>query len=154
MARLQQIIDTDTGEILSSRNIKGNIDFVQIYRSHMQFTRELAVKEPKAFSLFWYLVEQMDKENALIISKETLASLSDCSVRTISRQLEILKREKFINIVKSGVNNVYLINASIAWTSDGSKKQYAKFKAQVVISEKEQQDYQMKVSRTKQLNLI
>ena len=154
MARLQQIIDTDTGEVLSSRNIKGNIDFVQIYRSHMPFTRELAMKEPKAFALFWYLVEQMDKENALIISKETLSELQQCSVRTITRQLEILKKEKFIDVIKSGVSNVYLINASIAWTSDGTRKQYAKFRAQVVVSEKEQQDFKTKTSRTKQLNLI
>jgi hypothetical protein len=156
MARVQQIIDDKTGEIFSSRNIKGNIDFVQIYRTGMQITRELAIREPKAFSLFWFLVEQMDKENALIISKETLAELHNCSVRTITRQIGILKKEKFIEVVKSGVNNVYLINASIAWTADGNRKQYAKFRAQVVISATEQESTSTKIkaNRTKQLNLI
>ena len=84
MARLQQIIDTDTGEVLSSRNIKGNIDFVQIYRSHMPFTRELAMKEPKAFALFWYLVEQMDKENALIFGSARDV-LRRCNARILAQ---------------------------------------------------------------------
>lgn len=154
MPRLQQVIDSRSGEVLSSRTINGNLDFVQISRSSMPATRDFVLKYPRAFALFWYLVEQMDKENALIISRETLAELQKCSVRTITRQLEILKEEKYIDIVKSGVNNVYLINASIAWTSNGDRKQYARFRAQVIVSEQEQNHLRTKASRIKQLNLL
>jgi hypothetical protein len=49
---------------------------------------------------------------------------------------------------------VYLVNASVAWTADGNKKQYAKFRAQVVVSQSEQAELKTKFSRTKQLNLI
>jgi hypothetical protein len=154
MTRVQQIIEKETGEVLSQRDIKGNIDFVMVFRQSMPATRDLAIKEPKAFALLWFLIEQMDRENALIISKETLAELHDCSIRTITRQLAVLKDSNFITIVKSGVSNVYLVNASVAWTADGNKKQYAKFKAQVVVSKSEQAELKTKMNRIKQLSLL
>lgn len=154
MTRVQQIVEKDTGEILSQREIKGNIDFVMLFRTSMPATRDLAIKEPKAFALLWFLIEQMDRENALIISKEALAELLNCSVRTITRQLSVLKDSNFITVVKSGVSNVYLVNASVAWTADGNKKQYAKFKAQVVVSKSEQAELKTKMNRTKQLTLL
>ena len=74
MSREQRIVDTETGEILSSRKIKPNANFVQFYRNEIGSIRELIKKdEPKAASLFLFLSEKMDQENALIVSQETLS---------------------------------------------------------------------------------
>ena len=69
----QRIVDTETGEILSSRKIKPNANFVQFYRNEIGSIRELIKDEPKAASLFLFLSEKMDQENALIVSQETLS---------------------------------------------------------------------------------
>ena len=64
----------------------------------------------------------MDQENALIVSQETLSEYFGISKRTIIRQLNVLKEKGFIEIIKSGTANVYLVNANIAWTSYANKK--------------------------------
>ena len=51
MSREQRIVDTETGEILSSRKIKPNANFVQFYRNEIGSIRELIKDEPKAVSL-------------------------------------------------------------------------------------------------------
>ena len=56
MSREQRIVDTETGEILSSRKIKPNANFVQFYRNEIGSIRELIKDEPKAASLFPFLV--------------------------------------------------------------------------------------------------
>ena len=64
----------------------------------------------------------MDQENALIVSQETLSEYFGISKRTIIRQLNVLKEKGFIEIIKSGTANVYLVNANIASTSYANKK--------------------------------
>ena len=95
MSREQRIVDTETGEILSSRKIKPNANFVQFYRNEIGSIRELIKDEPKAASLFLFLSEKMDQENALIVSQETLSEYFGISKRTIIRQLNVLKRKRF-----------------------------------------------------------
>ena len=152
MSREQRIVDTETGEILSSRKIKPNANFVQFYRNEIGSIRELIKDEPKAASLFLFLSEKMDQENALIVSQETLSEYFGISKRTIIRQLNVLKEKGFIEIIKSGTANVYLVNANIAWTSY-AKKKYAQFKANVFVS-KSEQEYKIKSSKFKQLDLL
>ena len=153
MSREQRIVDTDTGEILSSRKIKLNANFVQFYRNEIGSIRELIKDEPKAASLFLFLSEKMDQENALIVSQETLAEYFEISKRTIIRQLNILKEKGFIEILKSGTANIYLINANIAWTSYANKRDYAQFRANVLVS-KTEQTYAVKEKHFKQLDLL
>ena len=45
MSREQRIVDTETGEILSSRKIKPNANFVQFYRNEIGSIRELIKEE-------------------------------------------------------------------------------------------------------------
>ena len=153
MAREQRIVDTDTGEVLSARVIKPNANFVQFYRNEIGSIRELIKDEPKAASLFLFLSEKMDQENALLVSQETLAEYFGISKRTIIRQLNILKDKGFIEIIKSGTANIYLVNANIAWTSYANKREYAQFKANVFVS-KTEQTYSVKERKVKQLDLL
>ena len=65
MSREQRIVDTETGEILSSRKIKPNANFVQFYRNEIGSIRELIKDEPKAVSLFLFLSEKWTKKTPL-----------------------------------------------------------------------------------------
>lgn len=153
MAYRQQIIDDSTGEVLSDTKIKGNGNFVQFYRNEMSSLQKLIKEDPKAAAVFMFITEHMGQDNALIVSKECLAEQLDCSVRTVTRHIAVLKEKNFIDIAKSGTSNVYMVNANIAWTTNGTKRDYAKFRAQVLIS-KAEQEYKIKTSRTKQLTLL
>lgn len=153
MTKVQQIVDKETGEILTQHQLKPNSNFVQFYRNEMHGIRDLIKAEPKAASLFMFLAEKMDQENALIVSKETLAEVMQVSVRTVTRQIAVLKEKGFIQILKSGVTNIYLINANIAWTTDGDRKAFAKFRANVFVS-KSEQEYNVRAKKYKQLDLI
>lgn len=152
MSQVKQVVDTETGEVLTSKKIVPNSNFVQFYRNEMHSIRELIKDDPKAANLFMFLTEKMNTENALLASKEALAEVLSVSVRTITRQIAVLKAKGFIQIVKSGTSNVYVVNANIAWTTDGDKKEYALFRANVFVS-KSEQEYRVKTTTTKQLHL-
>ena len=152
MSREQRIVDTETGEILSSRKIKPNANFVQFYRNEIGSIRELIKDEPKAASLFLFLSEKMDQENALIVSQETLSEYFEFQKNNY-QTVKCSKRKGFIEIIKSGTANVYLVNANIAWTSYANKREYAQFKANVFVS-KSEQEYKIKSSKFKQLDLL
>ena len=95
----------------------------------------------------------MDQENALIVSQRNFVRIFWNLKRTIIRQLNVLKEKGFIEIIKSGTANVYLVNANIAWTSYANKREYAQFKANVFVS-KSEQEYKIKSSKFKQLDLL
>ena len=46
---------------------------------------------------------------------------------------------KFVDVKKSGVTNVYLLNKTLVWKSWGTNYKYAKFADTVIISESEQE---------------
>lgn len=139
----QQIVDR-AGNVLSERSLGNNVDFVMIQRKAFIHLRDLGKDNAKARVLYDFFLESMDKTNSLIASRETLAGLMTWSVPTIDRCLKHLRENNFIEIYKSGTSNIYCINALIAWTTHANKKQFAKFKANIIIS-KTEQDLQQKI---------
>lgn len=148
----QQIVDVDTGDVISSKQIPENRDFVMIFRKGFVPLRDLGKKDPKARVLLDLFLEHMDPTNALIVSRETISELLGWSVPTIDRKIKFLKENQFLDVLKSGTSSVYVVNAEIAWTTWGNKRQYAKFKANVLVSATEQN--MTKFHKTKQLELI
>ena len=153
MSREQRIVDTETGEILSSRKIKPNANFVQFYRNEIGSIRELIKDEPKAASLFLFLSGKNGPRKRPYSFTRNFVRIFWNFKRTIIRQLNVLKEKGFIEIIKSGTANVYLVNANIAWTSYANKREYAQFKANVFVS-KSEQEYKIKSSKFKQLDLL
>ena len=64
-----------------------------------------------------------------------------------------MKEKNFISTKRTGNSSIYFINANIAWSTYGNKKEYAQFKANVIIS-KSEQEYRIKASKFKQLDLL
>ncbi len=149
----RQIVDTETGEIKSRGKLGQNSNFVMLFRNEISSIVEIQKKDPKAGALFMFFLEHMDQENALLVSRETMSEILGWSVETIKRKVKVLKDMNFIDVLKSGTSNVYVINANIAWTTYGNKKDYAKFRASVLIS-KSEQEYRAKASKFKQLDIL
>lgn len=152
MDRKQQIINTETGEILSERMLKGNNNFVQLYRNEMKTVRELIKINSKAAQLFLFFLQEMDTNNALIVSKKTISEVFKTTERNAGRWIKYLVDNKYVLITKSGTANIYHVNSSIAWSSNAQKKEYAKFSATVFVSKNEQES-NLKQNKIKNISL-
>lgn len=152
MALERRVVDTITGEIKSRGTLGENNNFIMLFRNQISSIVEIQKTDPKAGALFLFFLEHMDRENALIVSIETIAELMDWSIATVNRKIKFLKEKKFIQTKRTGNSSVYFINANIAWTTYANKKEYAKFKASVLVSKSEQQ-YKVASSRFKKIDL-
>jgi hypothetical protein len=133
MAHEKEIVDYSTGEI-SLVNDK----FVQLYIDKLDLIIEMTGENPTAVKIFVWLLQHMDKRNALVISQEALAEAMSLHRTTIFRCTNYLKEKKAVEIVKSGSTSIYAVNAQIAWKADAKGKQFAMFDAAVYIAKSEQ----------------
>lgn len=120
---------------------KQNQDFVMYFRPFMDELTKMAGENYTAYRLFQLLCKHMDGTNALCVSNIALQELLDCSKATICRATKYLKDNGWIDILKSGTSNVYIVNPDVAWTSYGDQKAYCKFQANVLLSATENAEY-------------
>jgi Fe2+ or Zn2+ uptake regulation protein len=63
---------------------------------------------------------------------------------TIYRAIKILEENGFIDVLKMGTSNVYVVNEEIAWKSYNTNKQYSKYDGNILVSKKENKDYEFR----------
>ena len=115
-----------------------NSNFVQFDRGVMRQHRALIKKSALAAEVLTFLLEGMDNNNAVICSYRVLEEITGYSRRSLSRAVSILKKDKWIQSIKVGTANAYLVNSSAFWTTFNNGKQYSQFSATVIASETEQ----------------
>lgn len=118
-----------------------NKNFVMMYRDHMPELRWLMKKSGIASSILNFIMEHMDNKNALCCSYQVFIDYFDVSKDTVRRSIKLLKDNGFIDVLKSGTSNVYIVNEEIAWTSWENQKKYCKFQGNILISATENKDY-------------
>jgi DNA-binding transcriptional ArsR family regulator len=132
----------DKAEQAKLEEAKKNRNFVQVYRDNMPELRWLMAKSGIASSLLFFIMEHMDNKNALACSYAVFQDYFKVSKPTITRAISLLKDNGFIDILKMGTSNVYIINYAIAWSSWSNQKQFAKFDGTILVSKKENKDYE------------
>lgn len=125
---------------MSEKDIKNN-NFVQMYRDHMPELRWLMKKSGIASGMLNFIMEHMDGYNALCCSYTVFMDYFDVSKDTVRRAIKLLKDNGFIDVLKSGTSNVYIVNDEVAWTSYGYQKDLCKFQGNIIVSKKENKDY-------------
>ena len=100
----------------------------------MASTRQLLRKSPVACSLLLFILEKMDRQNALICSMAVFCEALGYSRQTISKGIKILKDANYISVKKYGGTYIYLLNSEIAWKSWGTGYEYAEFHSNVLLS--------------------
>jgi hypothetical protein len=133
MAHEKEVIDYKTGEVETV-----NDNFVQLYIDKLDLIIEMTNENPTAVKVFTWLLKQMDKRNALVVSQPALAEALGVTTRTVQYSVAYLKQKKAVAVLKSGNTNIYAVNAQIAWKADAKGKKYALFDAAVYISDSEQ----------------
>ena len=135
------------------------------YRSFLQVNDEnykaedwLMKKSPAAYRVLRFITRNMDNYNALICSYTVFAESLGYSRQTVCNAVKLLKERNFIDIVKSGNTNIYLINKELYWHSYGTNYARAQFGAKIIVSADEQEpaeqeEIKIKAKRYKMLEL-
>ena len=113
--------------------------FLQVNQDNYKAEDWLMKKSPAAYRVLRFIAKNMDNYNALICSYTVFAETLGYSRQTIFSAIKLLKEKKFIDVVKSGNANVYLINKELYWHSYGTNYARAEFGAKIIISADEQQ---------------
>lgn len=141
---LQSLNDNLTNQLLEKEieyRKKANKDFVQLYKKELIQLRALTEKDPNALSVLFILVEKMNKQNAIVVSQKALMQWTEKSRTTIHNAIKALEETKFVQIVKIGTSNAYVVNSTVFWQSDAlTKERTTTFSAQVVAIESEQDE--------------
>ena len=116
---------------------KDHHDFTMVTRGYWSDLRNLARRMPAAFEVLTLITERMSKSNALVISQATLCELLGYGRTTIHKAVRLLEDEKWLQVVKVGTANAYVVNSKVMWR-DHSGKRFGSFFAEVVVSESEQ----------------
>lgn len=129
----QDLADKDAAE----EQAKKNYNFLQVEVKTLKEFRRLADQSPKALKLLFTLAEKMNKMNAIMASNATLSELAGMSIPTVTRSIKLLKEEKWIQVIRIGTANAYVINSTVFWKSTGDLK-HASFHAQIIATSSEQ----------------
>ena len=99
---------------------------------------QLGIKYPTALAVLHFMISKLQRgANGLVISAPALARAMGISERTAKSATAVLRDMKFVQILKSGNTNVYVVNSRVAWQSARGAR-FASFNAQIVVDEQEQ----------------
>ena len=140
--RKEQLENQDAAEAERAKQEKKSpfSRWTQFNNKHTKELMWLAIKHPKAHAILYFLVDQMDEYNAVMCSYKVLQEVLEISRQTASKNIQILKENGYIAILKSGTSNVYAINDSVYWKSWTNNRKYSKFPANVVLALSEQDE--------------
>jgi CTP:phosphocholine cytidylyltransferase-like protein len=115
-----------------------NLDFVQVSRADLRAIADLGAKSSLALDVLMVFAQSMDKQNAVMMSFKAMEQILGKSRPTLDRAIRVLKKDNWIQVVKVGTANAYVLNSSVFWTDRGDKKSLANFSARVVTTLGEQ----------------
>lgn len=133
-AQHQDLVELEQQE---ERNSK-NPEFVQMVVANMTPQRLLARRAPAAFQIMLFMAQKMNKQNAISCSQKTLAKLTNYSLPTIKKAIRLLEKEKWIQTIRIGTSNAYLVNSNIYWKSTREGR-FATFHATIIADREEQE---------------
>ncbi|MHA2920855.1 replication/maintenance protein RepL [Bacillus cereus] len=143
--QLQKLVEFE-GNHLSKKNEyeerKKNYNFIQLYRNNMPELRWLMSNHSFASSLLFFILEHMDNRNALACSYSVFEDYFGKSRSTVYRAIKLLEENGFLDVLKMGTSNVYVINENLAWSDSNDKKKFAKYDGKILVSKKENKDYE------------
>lgn len=122
------------------KEIKKNTnDYVQVTRGYMKSMRELSNRSNAAFQILWLLTERMNRTNAVVISQAAISEILGVGRTTVHKAVSILKEEKWVQVVKIGTANAYVVNSKVVWRANNRDgKRFATFHADIIATASEQ----------------
>ena len=99
---------------------------------------KLGIQHPMALSVLHFMVSKLSRgTNGVVMSAAAMAKQMGISQRTVQNTIVVLRDCKFVQVLKSGNANVYIINSRVAWQGERGAR-FASFNAQILVDESEQ----------------
>lgn len=111
--------------------------WLQVEKKVGQELQRLAIKHPAAMGTLLYLINNMGRNNALVVSQAVIAKKVGIGRQAVSGAIKRLTEHRFIEVVKVGNLCVYRVNTRVAWQGNRGER-YAHFMADVIAFEEEQ----------------
>jgi len=119
---------------------KGNFTqgWLQVDKLTHQKMWQFGLKKPAALSVLMFLTSRLNRgTNGVIMSYKAISETMGISESTSKRAINDLSKAKFIQVLKSGSANIYVINSRVAWQGKRGQR-YANFNAEITLTESEQ----------------
>lgn len=116
-----------------------NAGFVQVSKMYISEMKDLARHAPAAHTVLWTLIQEMNKQNSIMISIPSIAKLTHMSAPTVKRAIALLREQQWMEVLKIGTSNVYRVNASVVW-QDRADGKWAAFDTRLVVNFDEQDE--------------
>ena len=111
--------------------------WLQFEKKGLKELQVLATKSPAAMGTLMYMLNNMSRSNALVVSQKAIAIELGLSIKSIGNSVKLLTDHHFIETIKVGNTSVYVVNSRVAWQGERGAR-YAAFGADVVALEIEQ----------------
>jgi len=99
---------------------------------------KLGIKHPTALAVLHFMISKLSRgASGVIISAPAMARQMDISERSAKAAVAVLRDMKFVQILKSGNTNAYIVNSRVAWQGKRGFR-FASFNAQIIVDEQEQ----------------
>ncbi|WP_439847227.1 hypothetical protein, partial [Enterococcus faecium] len=112
LAQMSDLLDAEK----AAQRLPKNMDFVQVSRAELRAIADLGAKSALALDLLMVLAQSMDKQNAVMISFKAMQQILGKSRPTLDRAVRLLREDNWIQVVKVGTANAYVLNSAVFWT--------------------------------------
>lgn len=113
-------------------------DWLSVDREAYTSMWRFGLKHPLAVTVLNFMVSKMTRGDAgVVMSSLAMARQMEVSERSIKTAIGALRDAKFVQILKSGNTNVYIVNSQVAWRGKRGQR-FATFNTRLMIDEKEQ----------------
>ena len=130
-------LPSEADKVEESRGNKSQ-GWLQSDKAAHQAMWKLGTKHPMALAVLHFMVSKLSRgTNGIVISAATLARQMGIAPRTVQKTIVVLRDCKFVQVLKSGNVNVYIINSRVAWQGERGMR-HASFNAQILVDEAEQ----------------
>lgn len=86
----------------------------------------------------------MDNRNSLVCSYTIFEDYFEKHRSTIYRAIKILQDNGFLDILRVGTSNVYIVNENLAWTDKNTNKRFSKYDGKILVSHTENKDHDLR----------
>ena len=111
--------------------------WLQFEKRGLKALQDLATSSPAAMGTLMYMLNNMSRSNALVVSQKAIATELGLSLKSIGNSVKTLAEHNFIQTVKVGNTTVYVVNSKVAWQGERGAR-FAAFGADVIAIESEQ----------------
>jgi len=131
-----------------------NPNFIQVSKQSLPSVSFLAAENGLAAGIYFFLTERMTAHNAVACSYQVFQDYFGASKSSVYSAVKLLKERNFFSIAKMGNTNVYHLNSKIVWQRGNNERKFAEFSATVVLTESEQEKYNIAKKSMIKLNAI